>query len=90
VLIGELLQVLPDAAVVMLTGADSAESATETLKLGASDYLVKRPDLKHLDELPAVIDRCLERIRWKRDEARLRSEMDLMLTAIRGTGDAVS
>ena len=89
VLIGELLQALPDAAVVMLTGADSAESATETLKLGASDYLVKRPDLQHLDELPAVIDRCLQRLRWKREEARLRSEMDLMLTAIRGTGDAV-
>jgi PAS domain S-box-containing protein len=88
-LIGELLQVLPDAAIVMLTGADSAGSATETLKLGASDYLVKRPDLKHLDELPAVIDRCLERIRWRREEARLRSEMDLMLTAMRGTGDAV-
>ena len=73
----------------MLTGADSAESATETLKLGAWDYVVKRPDLKHLDELPAIVGRCIERIRWRQEETRLRNEMDLLLTAIRSTGDAV-
>jgi PAS domain S-box-containing protein len=88
-LIGELLTALPDVAIVMLSAADSAASATETLKLGACDYLAKTPDLKHLDELPTVIRRSLERIRWKREEARLRNEMDLLLTAIRSTGDAV-
>ncbi|MBI3786415.1 MAG: PAS domain S-box protein [Deltaproteobacteria bacterium] len=88
-LIRELLQALPETAIIMLTGADSAESATETLKLGAWDYIVKRPDLHHLEELPAVIRRSLERLRWKREEARLHSEMELMLTAIRGSGDAM-
>jgi len=88
-LIGELIGAFPDVAIVMLTGADSAESATETLKLGAWDYVVKRPDLKHLDDLPAIVRRCVERIRWRRDETRLRHEMDLLLTAIRSTGDAV-
>jgi two-component system sensor histidine kinase ResE len=88
-LIAELLAALPDAAIVMLTGADSAVSATETLKLGACDYIVKQPDLSHLDELPAVIGRCIERSQWRREEARLRSEMELLLTAIRNTGDAV-
>jgi len=88
-LIAELLGALPEAVIVMLTGADSAASATETLKLGAWDYVVKQPDLGHLDELPSVIGRCMERIRWRCEEARLRDEMDLLLTAIRGTGDAV-
>lgn len=88
-LIAEVLGLRPETVVVMLTGADSAASATETLQLGACDYVVKQPDLRHLEELPGVIRRCLERIRWRREEARLRSEMDLLLTAIRNTGDAV-
>lgn len=88
-LIAELLAALPDVAIVMLTGADSATSATETLKLGACDYIVKQPDLGHLDELPTVIRRCIERNQWRREETRLRSEMELLLTAIRSTGDAV-
>ena len=88
-LIGEIIAQQPDAAIVMLSGADSADSATETLLLGAWDYIVKRPDLQHLRELPAVIRRCVERKRWRENEARLRTEMEMLLTALRGTGDAV-
>lgn len=88
-LISELLARQPDAAVVMLTGADSAESATETLKRGAWDYVVKRPDLEYLDELPAVIQRCAERLAWRREEARLRDEVDLLLAAMRTAADAM-
>lgn len=88
-LISELLARQPDVAIVMLTGADSAESATETLKLGAWDYVVKRPDLEYLDELPAVIRRCAERLAWRREEARLRSDVDLLLTAMRTAADAM-
>jgi len=88
-LIDELLAGRSDRAIVMLTGADSAASATETLKMGAWDYVVKRPDLAYLDELPAVVRRCLERIHWRREQERLRGEMDLLLTAIRSAGDVV-
>ena len=88
-LIGELRALRADAAIAMLTGADSADSATETLKLGAWDYVVKRPDLKYLDELPAVIRRCAERVAWQREEARLRSEVELLSTALRSAADAV-
>lgn len=88
-LIGELLGGRSDRAVVMLTGADSAASATETLKLGAWDYVVKRPDLTYLDELPGVVRRCVDRIRWRREQERLQGEMDLLLTAIRSAGDVV-
>jgi PAS domain S-box-containing protein len=88
-LIDGLLDGCSDRAIVMLTGADSAESATETLKLGAWDYVVKRPDLGYLDELPAVVSRCVERLEWRREQERLRGEMDLLLTAIRNAGDVV-
>ncbi len=88
-LIGELRALQPEIAIVMLTGADSAASATETLKLGAWDYVVKRPDLAYLDELPAVIRRCAQRIAWQREEARLRSELELLSTAVRTAADAV-
>lgn len=88
-LIGEVLAVLPDAIIIMLTGADSAMSATETLKLGASDYVVKQPDLSHLEELPTIIERLQERRQWQREKGRLQNEMEIMLTAIRTAGDAV-
>lgn len=88
-LIAEVLGAAPDAVIIMLTGADSAESATEALRFGASDYVVKRPDLAHLGTLPDVIRRAVERARWKREEARLRGEMELLLTALRNAGDAV-
>jgi len=88
-LITELLALKPDLAIVMLTGADSARSATETLQLGAWDYVVKQPDLSYLDALPGVLRRCAERIHWKREEARLRGEMDLLMAAMRAEADAV-
>jgi two-component system sensor histidine kinase ResE len=88
-LIGELLTTQADAVIIMLTGADSAASATETLKLGACDYVVKQPNLSHLDELPAIIERWVERRQWQRERGRLQHEMELLQTAIRNAGDAV-
>jgi two-component system sensor histidine kinase ResE len=75
--------------IIMLTGADSAISATETLKLGASDYVVKQPDLSHLDELPSIIERWIDRRQWQLERGRLHNERELLQTAIRTAGDAV-
>jgi PAS domain S-box-containing protein len=88
-LIGEVLESLPEAVIIMLTGADSAASATEALQFGAFDYVVKQTNLTHLELLPGVIGRCVERARWQREEASLRDEMELLLTAVRTAGDAV-
>lgn len=88
-LIGELLTAQPGAVIIMLTGADSAASATETLQLGASDYVVKQPNLSHLDELPGIIERWVERRQWERERGRLQNEMELLQTAIRTAGDAI-
>ncbi len=87
--IADVLAHRPDAAIVMLTGSDSAASATETLKLGAWDYIVKRPDLAYLDELPGVLQRCAERLAWRHEEVRLRGEVDLLMAAMRTAADAI-
>jgi PAS domain S-box-containing protein len=88
-LIREILAAQPDAVIIMLTGADSAASATEALQFGACDYIVKQVDGSHLDALPDTISRSVERARWRREEAKLRSDMELLSTAIRAAGDAV-
>lgn len=50
----------PDAAVVVLTGYGEVETAIETLKMGAADYITKP---LNLDELLIAAERALERRR---------------------------
>lgn len=63
--------------VLMLTGADSAAVATEALRRGARDYLVKDADGRYLDLVPAAIERLLREqclLREKRQaEARFQT-----------------
>lgn len=63
--------------VIMLTGADRASLAVESLRLGAHDYLVKDTERRYLKLLPTVIERALRERRLqagKREaEARLQA-----------------
>ncbi len=45
--------------VMMLTGADNAAVAVESMKRGAQDYLVKDVNRQYLELLPSVIQRVL-------------------------------
>lgn len=72
--------------VIMLTGADRASVAVESLRLGAHDYLVKDPERRYLKLLPAVIERALRerRLRAEKREAerelhKRRGEMERLL-----------
>ncbi len=60
-------------AVVILTGYGTIESAVEAMKLGAADYLIKdaRPQ-----EILLTIDRVLRLDALRRENARLRGELD--------------
>ena len=58
----------PDMGVVMFTGFPTVDSAVESMKLGSLDYL---PKPFTPDELLAVVDRSLERIRKIRREREL-------------------
>jgi PAS domain S-box-containing protein len=61
----------PSVCVIMLTGADDASLAVDAMRLGAWDYIVKRPDLSHLTDLPLVLERNQERLRLLRDHESL-------------------
>ena len=61
----------PSVCVIMLTGTDDASVAVDAMRLGASDYIVKRPDLSHLTDLPLVLERNRERLRLLREHESL-------------------
>jgi response regulator RpfG family c-di-GMP phosphodiesterase len=71
----------PDTAVILLTGAADVESATEALRLGLSDYLLKPPDLQKIEE---TVNRHLrkraqnvyarEMEAWRRSELEAKGE----------------
>ncbi len=47
--------------IIMITGKGNEEVAVESLKLGASDYIVKDIEMKYLELLPAVIDKVMSK-----------------------------
>ena len=57
----------PDLAVLMLTAFPTVETAVESMKLGAADYITKP---FHPDDLRATVRRLLEG-RWLREENQL-------------------
>lgn len=61
----------PSVCVIMLTGADDASLAVDAMRLGAWDYIVKRPDLSHLTDLPLVLERNRERLRLMHEHEAL-------------------
>ena len=61
----------PQVCVIMLTGADDAAVAVDAMRIGAADYVVKRPDLSHLTDLPLVLARNRERLQLLREHEAL-------------------
>ena len=59
--------------VIVVTGNDDLTVAVEALRRGAWDYVVKRSDLSHLQELPYAIERNFERQRLVRERNLFRS-----------------
>lgn len=58
---------------IVVTGNDDLKTAIAALRQGAWDYVVKRPDLSHLNELSYVIERNLERRALMRERSLFRS-----------------
>jgi PAS domain S-box-containing protein len=63
----------PGVPVVMLTGTGSEEVAVEALKLGAADYVLKKP--QHIQRLPFTLRSVLERAQAQEEEHRLTREL---------------
>ncbi|MBA4367067.1 MAG: hypothetical protein C0403_05445 [Desulfobacterium sp.] len=61
---------------IMITGTGSEEIATEAMKLGAADYIIKDPDGYYLELLPSVVMKILGK--QKIMEERNRAEAALI------------
>ncbi|HJR06892.1 MAG TPA: HD domain-containing phosphohydrolase [Pyrinomonadaceae bacterium] len=68
-MIPHVAEIAPDATVVMVSGAQTLESAIEALRAGAFDYVTKPFDLRHVE---AAVARALEHTRLR--EAKRRYE----------------
>jgi DNA-binding NtrC family response regulator len=65
-LLKQLLRIRSDAAVIMITGYASVDTAVQSLKLGACDYVKKPLDLEHLIK---VVENAVQRFRpWPAEE----------------------
>src|SRR5215468_2951722 len=62
-----------ETAVIVVTGVDDLTVAVDAIRRGAWDYVVKRSNLSHLNELPHVIRRNRERQRLMRERNLFRS-----------------
>jgi len=69
---------MPHTPVIVVTGYPSVTTAVETLKSGASDYLV-RPFSG--DELKRVVERCLRESRLEQENIRLRGKLTFSVPA---------
>ncbi len=59
----QIRKVYPDTVVIVLASLERLTIVDEALKQGAWDYVVKQPDLSHVDEIPQAITRNVE---WRK------------------------
>ncbi len=59
-MIPHVARIAPDTTVIMVSGAQTVESAIEALRAGAFDYVMKPFDLRHVE---AAVSRALEHTR---------------------------
>lgn len=66
-------ELYPDSEVIMITAYASIPSAVETMKKGAFDYIAKP---FKLDEVRLAVRSALERVRLRKENARLREQLE--------------
>ncbi|RJQ41865.1 MAG: sigma-54-dependent Fis family transcriptional regulator [Gaiellales bacterium] len=66
-------ELYPDSEVIMITAYASIPSAVETMKKGAYDYIAKP---FKLDEVRRAVKSALERVRLRKENARLREQLE--------------
>ncbi len=78
----EILKLVKDAPVIVVTGVGNEEIAIKAWRAGAYDYLTKDMERSYLKILPITVENAL---RHKKTEAKLR----LLSAAITNTGDSI-
>jgi two-component system cell cycle response regulator len=75
------LRALCNTPVIMVTGENVGQIAVEAIKRGATDYVVKLGD--YLFTIPLVIEKNLTMAKVKRENERLRKELEATLTELK-------
>ena len=75
-----------DLPVVMVTGQGSEDVAAQAMRLGATDYVVKRGN--YLEALPIVLENAFYRVQARREQASLRRSEERLALVLRGSSDA--
>lgn len=75
-----------DLPVVMVTGQGSEDVAAQAMRLGATDYVVKRDH--YLMSLPATLENAYHRVSAAREHAALRRSEERLALMLRGSSDA--
>jgi len=75
-LVPHVLRRTPDAAVVMISGEQTIESAIEAMRAGAFDYITKPLDVRHVE---AAVKRALKHNRLLREKRRYKKQLETLL-----------
>lgn len=76
-MIPHLHELAPDAVVIMISGAQTVESAIEALRAGAFDYLMKPFDLRHVE---AAVKRALNHQELRAQKRQYENHLEEMVT----------
>ena len=89
----EMLQTIvaqyPDLPVVMVTGHGDEQLATDVMKAGAMDYVVKDMESRFVATLPRVLEGAARQRGLEREKASLVEENARLATAVHRAGEGV-
>ncbi len=73
--IGEIRGAAPNALILALGSQEKLVALDKALESGASDFLIKHPDLSHLEEIPYAIARAKAAVALRREMDELRKKL---------------
>ncbi len=78
--IGEMRKALPDALILAMVSQEKLVALDRALEEGASDFLIKHPDLSYLEEIPYAVARAKEKRELTRQKEPLQREEKSLLS----------
>lgn len=85
----DIKKVAPEAIVIVLASQQKLALVDEALVKGAWDFLIKRPDLSHLQEIPQAIARNRERKKLRLERDRIARDSECFTVAARANRDGM-